>query len=87
MDEGGAAAYGWEDVDLDHGFHETKQGMRYTIRETARRELLDRLLALNHERYAEEAAAGLHEKKKGPGKAKKGRRKSKGGGAEQGNLL
>jgi hypothetical protein len=87
MDEGVAAAYGWEDVDLDHGFHETKQGMRYTIRETARRELLDRLLALNHERYAEEAAAGLHEKKKGPGKAKKGRRKSKGGGAEQGNLL
>lgn len=87
MDEGVAAAYGWEDVDLGHGFHETKEGMRYTIRETARRELLDRLLALNHERYAEEVAAGLHEKKKGPGKAKKGRRKSKGGEAEQGNLL
>lgn len=39
------------------------QGVRYTIREPARREVLARLLALNHERYAEEVKAGLYEKK------------------------
>jgi hypothetical protein len=49
-------------LDLGHGFHATKQGERYTLSEPARREVLDRLLALNHQRYAEEVAAGLHEK-------------------------
>lgn len=48
-------AYGWEDVVLGHGFHNTKQGIRRTISQDAQREILDRLLALNHERYAEEA--------------------------------
>lgn len=62
-------AYGWDDLDLDHGFHETSQGIRYTIGPAARTEVLDRLLELNHQRYAEEVAAGLHDKKKG-GKAK-----------------
>jgi hypothetical protein len=28
------------------------------------REFVDRLLGLNHQRYAEEVAAGLHDKKK-----------------------
>ncbi len=70
MDEAVAKAYGWDDVDLGHGFHETKQGLRYTISEAARREVLGRLLKLNHERYAEEETMGLHEKgaKKGKGK-------------------
>ncbi len=70
MDEAVAHAYGWDDLKLEHGFHETKQGLRYTISEEARREVLDRLLKLNHERYAEEVALGLHEKgaKKGKGK-------------------
>jgi hypothetical protein len=63
MDQAVAAAYGWHDLDLGHGFHATKQGTRYTISETARREVLDRLLELNHQRYAEEVAEGLHEKK------------------------
>ena len=31
MDRAVAAAYGWSDLDLSHGFHETKQGVRYTI--------------------------------------------------------
>ena len=56
MDQAVAAAYGWQDIDLGHGFHETKQGIRYTISEAARREVLDRLLALNHQRHAEEEA-------------------------------
>jgi hypothetical protein len=64
MDCAVAAAYGWTDLNLDHGFHETKQGVRYTISETARREVLARLLKLNHERYAEEVKQGLHETKK-----------------------
>jgi len=63
MDQVVAAAYGWQDIDLGHGFHETKQGIRFTISEAARREVLDRLLALNHQRYAEEVEAGLHDKK------------------------
>ena len=67
MDKAVAAAYGWDDLDLGHGFHETKQGTRFTISESARREVLARLLKLNHERYAEEVAQGLHDKK---GKAK-----------------
>jgi hypothetical protein len=57
-----AAAYEWDDLDLGHGFHETKQGVRFTISESARREVLDRLLRLNHERYDEEVAQGLHDK-------------------------
>ncbi len=73
--------YGWEDLDLRHGFHVTKQGLRYTISEAARREVLGRLLKLNHERYAEEETMGLHGKgaKKG-----KGKRKNSGKGNETG---
>jgi hypothetical protein len=75
MDNAAAAAYGWTDLDLGHGFHETKQGVRYTISEPARREVLARLLKLNHERYAEEVRQGLHEKKKP--KATKGKKQPK----------
>ena len=64
MDQAVAVAYGWDDLTLDHNFHETKQGIRYTISEAARREVLDRLLQLNHQRYAEEVEAGLHDKGK-----------------------
>ena len=67
MDKAVAAAYGWTDLELGHGFHESKQGTRFTISETARREVLARLPKLNHERYAEEVKQGLHDKK---GKAK-----------------
>jgi len=59
-----SSAYGWSDLDLGHGFHETPQGVRYTISEAARREVLARLLQLNHERYEEEVRQGLHEKDK-----------------------
>jgi hypothetical protein len=53
MDRAVVAAYGWSDLELGHGFHQTKQGVRYTLSEPARRTVLDRLLALNHKRYAE----------------------------------
>ncbi|MBN8420814.1 MAG: TetR family transcriptional regulator [Verrucomicrobia bacterium] len=76
MDQAVAAAYGWSDLDLGHGFHATKQGERYTLSESARRTVLDRLLALNHQRYEEEVKAGLHDKKaKGSNtKGKRGRK-------------
>lgn len=59
-------AYGWSDLELDHRHWETPQGMRFTVGPEAKDELLDRLLELNHERYAAEVAAGLHRKKKSP---------------------
>lgn len=59
MDQAVARAYGWDDLNLGHDFHQTKQGLRYAISEAARREVLGRLLRLNHERHAEEVAAGL----------------------------
>jgi hypothetical protein len=74
-----AAAYGWDDLDLEHGFHETKQGLRYTISEAARRTVLDRLLALNHQRYAEEVAVGLHDK----GSSRKAAKAPRRGGKKQ----
>ncbi|HEX7735930.1 MAG TPA: type IIL restriction-modification enzyme MmeI, partial [Ktedonobacteraceae bacterium] len=80
MDEAVARAYGWDDLELGHGFHETKQGLRWTISEEARREVLDRLLLLNHQRHAEEVAAGLVDASGKPLKAKK-TGKTKGGKA------
>ena len=69
MDNAVAAAYGW-DIDLDHNFHQTKQGLRYTISEPARREVLDLLLQLNHQRYADEVEMGLHDKTRKKSKPK-----------------
>jgi hypothetical protein len=67
LDHAVADAYDWADFNLGHGFHETKQGIRYTISEEARITILDRLLILNHQRHAEEGAAemllGVHAKK------------------------
>jgi hypothetical protein len=57
-------AYGWDDLDLGHDFHETKFGTRFTFAPTPRQEILDRLLELNHEQYAEEVRQGLHAKAK-----------------------
>lgn len=45
---------------LDHGFHETDQGTRYTIGLLARTEIIDRLRQLNHQAYADEVHLGLH---------------------------
>jgi len=64
IDEAVMRAYGWTDFALDHGFHDTRQGTRFTVGPVARQEILDRLLELNHERYEIEVAAGLHDKTK-----------------------
>jgi hypothetical protein len=64
IDEAVVRAYGWADLinSLDHGFHDTRQGTRCTIGPVVRQEILDRLLELNHARYAAEVKAGLHDK-------------------------
>lgn len=59
MDDAVASAYGWRGLNLGHGFQDTPQGMRFTISEDARREVLSRLLELNHQRHEEEVRAGL----------------------------
>jgi hypothetical protein len=65
MDAAVACAYGWEDLDLGHGFHEVpylpeNDRLRFTISETARVEVLRRLSELNRQRYQEEGEKGLH---------------------------
>ncbi|MDU3816763.1 MAG: type IIL restriction-modification enzyme MmeI [Pantoea sp.] len=60
-----ASAYGWEDLNLDHGFYEVsylpaKDRVRFTISEDARVEVLRRLSKLNRQRYEEEVHLGLH---------------------------
>jgi hypothetical protein len=87
MDQAVAIAYGWRDLDLGHGFHETKQGVRYTMSESARRTVLDRLLALNHQRYEEEVKAGLHDKGAKRGKRAKSSGAAAAQGASQGELF
>lgn len=53
------ASYGWSDINLGHQFRITDEGPRHTISESARIEILDRLLELNHERHAHEVATGV----------------------------
>jgi hypothetical protein len=60
-----ASAYGWDDLDLSHGFHEVpflpeNDRVRFTISEPARFEILRRLSELNRQLYEEEVARGLH---------------------------
>ena len=54
-----ADAYGWDDLDLEHGFHEVAylhegDRTRFTISEAARIEVLRRLSELNKQRHEEE---------------------------------
>ena len=47
-------AYGWGDVQADHGFHSFRRMLRWTVGAAARAELLDRLLEENHRRALDE---------------------------------
>lgn len=61
LDHAVQAAYGWDDLNLDHGFHNVRgAGVRYTFAPETADEVLDRLLELNRDRYQAEVAAGLH---------------------------
>lgn len=69
IDEAVKSAYGWDDLVLEHGFHEVgylpaNDNVRFTISESARIEVLKRLAKLNKERWEEEEKAGLHKKGK-----------------------
>ena len=58
IDEAVCEAYGWGDLILGHGHHETRQGTRWSVAPAVQQEILDRLLELNHERHAEEQRSG-----------------------------
>ena len=67
-------AYGWTDLNLGHDFVEVEtlpenDRVRYTISPAARKEVLKRLLALNHQRAKEEAAKAPPAKAKGSKKS------------------
>jgi hypothetical protein len=48
LDRAVCGAYGWFGLELDHGFHLTPQGIRFTVSPAVQTELLDRLLEENH---------------------------------------
>ena len=59
IDETVRDAYGWNDIDLEHGFHAVSylpdnDNIRYTISEPARIEILRRLAQLNRQRWQKE---------------------------------
>ncbi len=76
MDNAVLEAYGWHEdsekwgkaINLKHDFYEVdylpeNDRVRFTIHPNARKEVLKRLLLLNHERYEEEIKQGLHKRK------------------------
>jgi len=65
MDLAVARTYGWDDLDLEHGFHAVpylpeNDRVRFTISGRVRLEVLRRISELNHQRYEEEVSQGLH---------------------------
>jgi hypothetical protein len=48
MERAVANAYGWDELHFDHAFRETKQGLRFTISDSAHREVLLRLFSYHH---------------------------------------
>lgn len=69
MDEAVLEAYGWNDITLRHDFYEVdylpeNDRIRFTIHPDARKEVLKRLLELNHKIHQEEIEAGLWDKDK-----------------------
>ena len=68
-------AYGWQDLDLEHGFHEVEtltenDRVRYTISPSARQEVLKRLLTENHARAEAEARKPAPKPKRGSRRAR-----------------
>jgi hypothetical protein len=64
IDEAVRDAYGWNDLPLQHGFHELEflpenDRVRYTVSNSARKIILTELLKLNHQRHAQEVAVGI----------------------------
>jgi hypothetical protein len=69
MDEAVLKAYDWTDINLAHDFYEVdylpeNDRIRYTISPEARKEILKRLLSLNHQIHEEEEKSGHWRKDK-----------------------
>lgn len=82
LDEAVRDAYGWRDLKLDHDFYEVEtlpenDRVRYTISPTARKEVLRRLLALNHDRAKAEQDAQAAQLAATPKRKGRKRRSSK----------
>ncbi|MBD2834441.1 hypothetical protein ID871_26160 [Streptomyces pratensis] len=58
-----AARFSWTPLALNHDFHETVHGRRWTVDPDVQIEMNDRLLELNHALYEDEVRRGLHNKK------------------------
>ncbi|NIM17542.1 MAG: N-6 DNA methylase [Candidatus Aminicenantes bacterium] len=68
MDEAVLKAYGWTDINLAHDFYEVdylpeNDRVRFTISPEARKQILKRLLELNHHIHEQEVKAGLFKNK------------------------
>ena len=60
MDHSILTCYGWEDINLEHGFYPNdRKKIRYMPSPKAQREILTRLIAFNQEIAEQEAAQGL----------------------------
>jgi len=81
MDKAVLEAYGWQDINLRHDFYELEylpenDRIRFTIHPDARKEILKRLLELNHKIHEEEVKAGLWDKKSGKNRTTKSKTKT-----------
>ncbi|GGV41958.1 hypothetical protein GCM10010495_69490 [Kitasatospora herbaricolor] len=65
-----AAQFGWTPLTLNHDFHETVHGLRWTVDPDVQIMMNDRLLELNHAVYEDEVRRGLHSKKSSTKSAK-----------------
>lgn len=87
LDAAVAAAYGWEDLDLTHGFHTYRKMTRWTVPPATRVEILDRLLEENHRRAAAEAAAAADSSQStGGSRSRRGRKPASSAQAQEATL-
>jgi methylase of polypeptide subunit release factors len=95
LDSAVLLAYGWGDINLDHGHHDVPylpetDRVRYTICDAARLEILRRLAQLNLQRYNEEqqvSAVSLASTKAAKATSKASKRSSSGSGHVQPDLF
>ena len=86
LDAAVAAAYGWEDLDLTHGFHTYRKMTRWTVPPATRVEFLDRLLEENHRRAAAEASAAASGQSTGGSRSRRGRKSASSAQAQEATL-
>lgn len=87
LDAAVAAAYGWEDLDLTHGFHTYRKMTRWTVPPATRVEILDRLLEENHRRAAAKAsAAAASGQSIGGSRSRRGRKPASSAQAQEATL-